>query len=395
MQCLSRINMDGSNQWTVPDLLDEKEDLVQEYLLAKMMVETMESVERTGLDVRIPKAAKSFAENVLSDWFEAIAEVEKQRKNMPYLINRELYENDEPGLSWNQSLNLKDLQKWFSDEELKDNFRDQYMFMKKRHTTNEPLSGYLNRLFPIKFILRVFASITLEEYYDPRGEFGFDGEVNLDELREKAFSTAKYAREWLSVLDSTSGPGHGAEVSVGFPEDNDKAKERFVAQFVGSKRKGNVSGGLFDLGFASLTGFSLGGLINYNSSELYFTTVGWEFAMLENPLIDTTEGWKDYFETGKRFSDAEINFLLKHIKQNLVEEWKFMLEVAKSINGGKDRPKQVESELKKTYDWEATKISQMRNGVISRMEELQLLSRHKEGREVTYKLTKLGEDSLS
>ncbi len=71
-----------------------------------------------------------------------------------------------------------------------------------------------------------------------------------------------------------------------------------------------------------------------------------------------------------------------------------MVEVAKSINGGNDRPKQVESELKKTYDWEATKISQMRNGVISRMEELQLLSRHKEGREVTYKLTKLGEESL-
>ena len=117
--------------------------------------------------------------------------------------------------------------------------------------------------------------------------------------------------------------------------------------------------------------------------------------MLPNPIIDDgTKGWIEYIESGKRFSNDEITYLLSHFKKNVPAEWKFMVEVAKSINGGNDRPKQVESELKKTYEWEATKISQMRNGVISRMEELQLLSRHKEGREVTYKLTKLGEDSL-
>ena len=394
MQRLYRSNMADMNNWTVSELLNEKEDLVQEHRLAKMVIETMESAHKMGLEVRIPKAAKSFAENVLSEWFEAIAEVEKQRKNMPYLIKRELYEEGDRGLSWNQSLTRNDLKKWLEDEDLADKIRDQYPFIRNRHSTKEPLSGYLNRLFPIKFILRVFASITLEEYYDPKNGYDEEGVVSLEYLRNEAYHTAKFAREWLTAIENLHARTHGSEVSVGFPEGSEKARERFVAQFVGSKRKNDISGGLFDLGFASLTGFSLGKMITFNSSEMLFTREGWEFAMLENPLIDTKEGWPEYFETGKRFSDLEIKFLLTHIQKSLPAEWKFMVEVAKSINGGKDRPKQVESELKKTYDWEATKISQMRNGVISRMEELQLLSRHKEGREVTYKLTKLGEDSL-
>jgi predicted MarR family transcription regulator len=43
-----------------------------------------------------------------------------------------------------------------------------------------------------------------------------------------------------------------------------------------------------------------------------------------------------------------------------------------------------------SHDWEKTKTSQYRNGVLSRMEELELLSRAKDGRQVTYSLTDKG-----
>ena len=41
------------------------------------------------------------------------------------------------------------------------------------------------------------------------------------------------------------------------------------------------------------------------------------------------------------------------------------------------------------YEWDKTKASQMRNGALSRMEELCLIVREKKGREVTYSLTDL------
>jgi hypothetical protein len=362
---------------------------VQDVMLAREIIETIKHIDDTELEVRIPKTAKTFAENILSDWFEAIAEVEKMRGNMPYLINRDLYSPGIDGndISWNQSLRKEDFKKWFDDEEFTDRFREEYLFMPYRHKSEDPLSGYLNRIFPVKFVLRVLVTMTLEEFYDEEnGRYDDAGNITLDQLRTTAFATAKYAKEWLSTLDLQQGPKHGSEVSVGFPENNEKARERFVAQFVGSKRKGNISGALFDMGFASLTGFSIGP-IKHNTSDIHFTKVGWDFALLENPLLDSLEGWKDYFVSGKRFSEKEIEFLLVHLESNLSPEWKFMQTIASSIEEGNNRPKSLEECLVKEYDWEATKASQMRNGALSRMEELCLIKREKSGREVTYHLT--------
>ena len=59
------------------------------------------------------------------------------------------------------------------------------------------------------------------------------------------------------------------------------------------------------------------------------------------------------------------------------------------IESGSDRPQALQEKLIEQYDWDKTKASQMRNGALSRMEELCLISRTKKGREVTYSLTDL------
>ena len=92
--------------------------------------------------------------------------------------------------------------------------------------------------------------------------------------------------------------------------------------------------------------------------------------------------------------DKEIELLLAHFKSNVPAEWKLITDVATIIKNGDNRPKSLESELVGIYDWDKTKASQMRNGVLSRMEELDLISRVKEGREVTYLLTERGEQIL-
>ena len=214
----------------------------------------------------------------------------------------------------------------------------------------------------------------------------------MDDLRKIGLEHALYAREYLTSLDRITGAlkNVGSEIAVGFPESSDKAKERFVAQFVGSKRKKQLSGALIEMGFVNLPKF-----FTFTVDEVHFTPEGWKFVMMPNPILDNpTQGWMEYVKSGKRFSDQEIEFLLMHFEKNVPAEWEHLKNIANSIKKGDNRPKLLEEKLISIYGWESTKVSQMRNGAVSRMEELSLLSREKQGREVTYNLTKLGEEKL-
>jgi len=395
--------MDENEIWRVNELIDESHTFIQDVKLARQVIETINSLE--GVEehkVRIPRSAREFADNTLTDWFELIAQIEKKRGNMPHLVDRNLYSVDEGAMNdiaWNHSLTVTDILKWFeSGNNFADRFHDEYpMPNRSRHTAEDPISGYINRLFPVKFALRVLASLTLSEFYDDENQrFDEEGTIELHDLRERCYSVAKYAKEYLKGIDLKIEPGSTTDVRVGFPEASEKAKERFVAQFIGSKRKNSVSGALFELGFANLAGFSLGP-IKHTSSNVLFTKMGWEFMILPNPLLDSIgskEEWDTYFDTGVRFSDKEIQYLLSHIKQNIPAEWNLITDIAKIIHEGNNRPKSLEEQLVKIHDWDKTKASQMRNGALSRMEELCLISREKVGREVTYHLTDLCKSNL-
>ena len=386
-------------EWRVSDLLDNDQSIVADAKLAKQIVEVLESLRNSELNVRIPKAALEFAENTLSEWFEIIAEIEKKRGNLPYLINRELYS---PGMlgapEWDQGLQLQNWKHWLNDEIFMETF-DQHFHLAKLHPTtkeDKPLSGYCNRIFPVKFVLRVLAALSLIGTHEvSKGEEDWEEnteQVSLEDLRKISLEHALYAREYLTGLDRITGAlkNIGSEIAVGFPESSEKAKERFVAQFVGSKRKKQLSGALIEMGFVNLPKF-----MTFTLDEVHFTRPGWDFVMMPNPILDNpNEGWMDYVKTGKRFSDHEIGFLLNHFEINVPAEWQHLKHIAKSINGGKDRPKTLEAELIAIYGWESTTASQMRNGAVSRMEELSLLSREKQGREVTYKLSNLGKEKL-
>ena len=393
MPRLSPTIMSEDEEWRVHELIDESQPFIQDVKLARQIIETLDSLESLDEhDVRIPKATREFANNTLSEWFEYIAQIERKRGNMPYLIDRELYTADEGHLNditWNHSLTKGDISKWLESEGFIDRFHEEAQFARSsRYLTKEPISGYVNRLFPIKFALRVFASLVLSECYDDEqvGEFEFAEMIDLSTLRNKCYSVAKYAKESLIGLDLKIEPGSTTDMRVGFPEGTEKAKERFVAQFIGSQRKNNVSGALFELGFATLAGFALGP-IKHTTSDVMFTNLGWNFMLLENPLIDTKEGWDDYYKSGVRFSEKEIDFLLNHFQRNIPSEWKLISDISSLINEGYNRPKLLEEKLSEEYDWDKTKMSQMRNGALSRMEELCLISREKSGREVTYHLT--------
>jgi len=366
---------------------------IQQVRLAREMLETMIQVEETDLDVRIPRAAYEFVENNLSDWFEEIATIEKTMGHRPYLIDRSLYSptDGDHDVSWKQGLTLAEIDEWIGDSPFAMDYNT-YGINKKVTKTGEPLSGYFNRLLPIKFVLRVLAimMVSSDSFNPERSEENWedepDDEVTLTTLREESLNTALFAREWLQDLDRRAGATRGTEIAVGFPENTPKARERFVAQFVGSKRGGSLSGALVEMGFANVGapfGISLSAEVR---DWIRFTDPGWRFVMMENPIIDSLEG----FVSGPRFSDVEVSFLLNHFKQNVPGEWAFLTETAKLIDSGIDRPKTMQEEIVKSRGWGGAKASIMRNGVLSRMQELGLISRAKKGREVTYSLTKSG-----
>jgi len=265
-----------------------------------------------------------------------------------------------------------------------------YPFMKLNKVTKseEPLSGYYNRLFPVKFVMRILVILILnsESYNKENGwepGMALEDDVTLKELRDVSAKTASYAREWLKGVDVRSGSERGSEFSVGFPED-DKSRERFVAQFVGSKRKNKLSGSIFEMGFANIR--SLGPFMA--SDDLYLTPEGWEFAIMENPLLDdlSLNAWK----LGIKFSEQEVLFILNHFKKNIPSEWDFIQEILKLIDSGVNNPKTVEECLVSNRKWEKAHSSMMKNGILSRLQEMGLIDRHKDGRKVTYLLTERG-----
>ena len=389
----------GEEEWKVSDLLDDEQPLVNDTKLAKQIVDVLSSISNIEHNIRVPKAAVEFAENTLSEWFEIIAEIEKKRGNIPYLINRTLYApNSEGAPDWDQGLRLSDWNQWLNDIHFMDGFREHYHLTKMYKSTSgeEPLSGYYNRIFPVKFVLRVLAALSLigtHEISHGNEEWQVDSEqITLEKLRTNALDHALYARSYLEEVDRKSNSPRkvAGEIAVGFPESNDKAKERFVAQFVCSKRKKQLSGALIDMGFANMPKY-----FTMISDEIHFTPYGLQFALMPNPILDTGgEGWINYVKTGKRFSDDEIQFLLMHFKKNVPAEWELMTRIARSIDEGCNRPKSLEQDLLVMYGWEKTKMSQMRNGAVSRMEELGLINRQKEGREVTYSITDLCKSNL-
>lgn len=388
-----RIAGPEEDEWRVSDLIDSKQPFVEDVTLARQMVQTLQALDameresegRWVPEIRRPRAAIEFVENTLNEWFETIAEIEKRRGNLPYLIDRSLY--PEGSIVWNQGLVKDDIETWMGDSPYG---LGEYPYERPVSGSEEPISGYCNRILPVKLVLRVLAMLTLnDEDFDkddgwglgPLGQTYSDDGIALEDLRERAWKTAAYAREKLVKIDQSLGSEAGTEISVGFPTGDVKSKERFVSQFVGSKRKNVLSGALFDMGFASI-----GSFMKIRMGGIWFTPEGWRFTTMENPVIDKTEGW----EEGNRFSDEEVKFLLAHFQKNVPAEWGFLKEIAGLIDSGDDRPNALEESIIKNRGWESTKASMMRNGALSRMQELGLISREKKGREVTYSLTESG-----
>lgn len=372
---------------------DSKDINENDVKFAREILETLSHMNSASIHLPIPDSTVAFAEKVIADWFRKAAARYQELSPSTRIIDRSLFNADawdQSTIAWNQGLSLEELKPLILEESMESpefthlpsvtNASGIFGDMYRQDMEKGALSGHYNRFLPAKLTMRVLLNLHLNrEYYEHLGDNEWGGrhgeDIFIDILREVALSVATFGSKWFRSIDVRSGANKGGEISVGFPDDSESSQKRFMAQFVGSVRKGN-SGLLSKLGFIHID----------SEGKVEMTHEGWKFATMRNPQIDMLESAKN----GDSLSWDEVQFLAWHIENNLPSEWGFMAEVAGLIASGVNRPKALQSELMESRGWDKTASSQFTNGVVSRMQELKFISREKKGREVTYLLEEWG-----
>jgi hypothetical protein len=234
--------------------------------------------------------------------------------------------------------------------------------------------GQHNKLLPVKATCRALARLMMA---DSKGSLA--SAKTASEIASEAVKLGDYLRN----LDKISGVHRDEALSFAFPysdsPNGDKSRLRFANQFVASVTKqGSLTGLPFELK-----------LLNHDSSrspQILLTEAGWLFAEMRNPILDDGKDGRQ-----AKFSGEELEFLRAHICNRVPAEafaYKLVLE---AIAHGANTPEKVDDALEeyipKRQDKPFTRafLTTQRAGVVSRMIDLGLVERIRDGINVTYK----------
>ena len=248
---------------------------------------------------------------------------------------------------------------------------------------SDQIWGQFNRLFPVKISMRVLANMLKE---NGKG-------VSSEEAQEKAAREAQRIGRELKKCDDRLNRKRGDRLSAGLPfplgKNEYKAITRFKMQFVGYplvSKEGNlrIDGAPAVLRFVDI-------FKEDNNWMIGITKAGLKFASILNPILDRND-----FSTPTVFSEEESNFLVEHIGQNLKSEAVAIKSILQSIKNGQNTPEKLNSLVKRlNREWTENKAVTMRAGLISRLSELGIVTRSKQGIRVTYSVTSFGNKALS
>lgn len=238
-----------------------------------------------------------------------------------------------------------------------------------------PLWGQYNRLFPVKLVVRRLAILLTD---------GDTGAVSYKRFREETANTAREYGLRLAEIDEREDRGRGEKLASALPtsEKKDRSLERFKTHFVGQlETNGDLTGAAPDLRLVN---------IGPEEGEYGLTEAGLEFASIQNPLLD------DSIEADQSLSAAERDFYVKHVRSTVPDEYEAMQFLADAIMDGINRPTALSEKVAELNDeWSESQAKTVRSGLVSRMVELGLLSRHRVGARGTgYDVTDEGRDLL-
>jgi len=239
------------------------------------------------------------------------------------------------------------------------------------------LWGQINRIFPMKVGLRILANLLAEKN---------EQDVELDEFTEKAVELAKLVRSRL-MAETLQITGKKDSLWSGLPsEDSDKSASRYKMQFLAYLRKdGIIEGGLGRLKFVNLK------REENRKTHIGITEKGLEFCVLENPILDA-----GVYNSGS-LSEEGRQFYLRHISSEVPGETRAFVDVLSLLKEGKNSQSSLNRELRKIWpkNWSGAVINTQRNGTVSRLAELSLMEKIKNGIEVEYRISKTCIDFLA
>jgi len=236
--------------------------------------------------------------------------------------------------------------------------------------------GQHNKLLPVKASARALASMTI----DSRG-------IPLAKAASDIASQAVQLGDYLRELDDKRRLSRDEALAIAFPisqsDATDKARLRYANQFVGAVNKqGQLSGLLAD--------FKLISLVPGKEPRIRLTEAGWNFAILENPILDRRPAFTS------KLSESEIRFLLEHIRSHVPAEDFAYRTILNACSEGANTPELLDEYLSKFVSprqgspFTPAFISTQRSGAISRMTDLRLVARNRTGVKVTYVASETG-----
>lgn len=250
------------------------------------------------------------------------------------------------------------------------------------HCISEPISprdwlwGQYNRFLPAKATCRALLSLMARS----------NGGVPLDETVAKISYAACGLGDFLNSIDVRLNLRREDTMRAAFPTSDINGGEgrlRFGNQFVAALKQERLRGLPGDLKLIICEGAK--------EPKLLLTKAGAAFAKLANPVLDTHDNLPRI-----KLSEEEVSFLLSHIRQFVPEESSAFVSVIDGIEQGANTPEALDRYLRSRFnlpDEAAMKtsfLSTQRTGAISRMADLGLVAREKEGLRVTYTVTHPG-----
>lgn len=245
-------------------------------------------------------------------------------------------------------------------------------------TPKEWLFGQFNKLLPLKATTRGLLNLQTDAGVP----------TTIGEARSTISTEAWVLGDFLFQLEEAKNIKRDDAVSTAFPttlRNGGAGKSRYANQFVASvNSKGEASSLPIAFGFVVHEKGKI--------SRLQLTGPGVEFAVLENPVIDGRN-----VGTGPKFSDAEREFLVQHILRFVPAERAAYSVVLDALADGAASPGNLDSHLASRFHINRSSMSpsflaMQRGGVISRLIDLGLVARDKEGIRVAYFLTAAGKE---
>lgn len=232
----------------------------------------------------------------------------------------------------------------------------------------------MNRFLPLKVTIRAIASSLSKRVSNHQW-------ADLGEAKDECLKAAIEAGKTFQVMDK--GRKSSEKLAIGFPSGRDeKSQSRFSRFYVGEMGSdATVKGAPAILRFVNIVKESSG------KTMIGITRAGLQFAQLTNPAIDSG----DYLP----LSEEEVEFLWSHITRVLPRERRLMLRVLEAVSQGRNTPVQLTEPVKSLLDVNLAEIISQRASLVSRLAEMGLLVRKKNGLYVTYNLTDRGSSKLS